>query len=66
MLRVALGIMVAANLLFWIWSSGFGADDEANGTDDANRLRRQVSPERMHLMPPSPPGGAASAPSRRP
>jgi len=53
MLRIVVGVLVAANLLFWGWSQGWlgGAEDAANGTDEANRLRRQIAPEQMHILP---------------
>lgn len=66
MLRALVGLLLLANLAFYVWTLGW-LDDivgvRAIGDREPERLQRQVRPETVRLLPAGAPASAASTPS---
>jgi hypothetical protein len=63
MLRIAVVLILAANLLFFVWARGWLAplvEPPQHGEREPERLARQVRPESIRVLPPQA-GNAASA-----
>ncbi|MED5621596.1 hypothetical protein [Ideonella sp. BN130291] len=66
MLRAALALVLAANLVFYAWSHGWLdslAGSSGHGEREPERLQRQVHPEVVQLLPAQAARAAASAPA---
>lgn len=65
MLRLAVLVLLLANAGYYAWSSGWLADWGLAPTSDAEpqRLRQQIEPDRLRLLPPAGAEGDATAPA---